>query len=95
MIFVILVVVIVFIILAVNLITFLLYGIDKYKAKKNHWRISEKTLLLWGVFAPFGGILGMKIFRHKTQKAKFTIILAVGCILHILLYGTVLNMIVK
>ena len=86
---------IVVLIFVANIICFLLYGTDKLKAKKNRWRISEKTLLLWGAAAPFGGILGMKIFRHKTQKAKFTIILAVSCILHILLYGTVLNMIVK
>ena len=84
---------IVFIILAVNLITFLLYGIDKHKAKKNHWRISEKTLLLWGAFAPFGAIAGVKIFRHKTKKAKFDIILTLALVLHILLYGTFLGMI--
>ena len=84
---------IVFIILAANLITFMLYGIDKHKAKKNHWRISEKNLLLWGVFAPFGAIAGVKIFRHKTKKAKFDIILALAVILHILLYGTFLGMI--
>ena len=83
---------IVFIILAVNLIAFLLYGIDKHKAKKNHWRISEKNLLLWGAFAPFGAIAGVKIFRHKTKKAKFDIILVLALILHILLYGTVLSM---
>ena len=83
---------IVFVIIVANLIVFLLYGIDKHKAKKNHWRISEKTLLLWGAFAPFGAIAGMKIFRHKTKKAKFDIILVLALILHILLYGTVLSM---
>lgn len=82
-------------ILVANLVCFLLYGLDKLKAKKSSWRISEKTLLLWGTVAPFGGVLGMKVFRHKTQKAKFNIILALACILHILLYGTVLNMILK
>ena len=84
---------IVFIVVIINVVSFLLYGIDKHKAKKNHWRISEKTLLLWGVFAPFGAIAGVKIFRHKTKKAKFDIILSLALVLHILLYGTVLGMI--
>lgn len=86
---------IVFIILIINAVSLLLYGIDKHKAKKNHWRISEKTLLLWGTFAPFGAIAGVKFFRHKTQKAKFDIILSLAIVLHILLYGTVLSMMMK
>ena len=82
-------------IILANIVCFLLYGIDKFKAKKNLWRISEKTLLLWGAAAPFGGIAGMKFFRHKTQKAKFDIILALACVLHILLYGTLINALIK
>ena len=41
--------------LAVNITSFLLYGIDKYKAKKGRWRISEATLLLMAVI---GGSIG-------------------------------------
>lgn len=86
---------IVFIVVIINVVSFLLYGIDKHKAKKNHWRISEKTLLLWGAFAPFGAVAGMKFFHHKTQKAKFDIILTLAVVLHILLYGTILSMMMK
>ena len=56
----------------INLLAFFLMGIDKRKAKKGRHRISEKHLfipvLLGGAF---GGIVGMKIFHHKTKKRKF------------------------
>ena len=78
----------------INLISFCLYGVDKRKAKKGSWRISEKTLLLWSAAAPFGAVFGTKVFRHKTQKLKFDTVLFVSCIVHILLYGTVLYMII-
>lgn len=58
----------------INIITFLAMGIDKWKAKRNHWRIKEKTLLIL-VFlgGGIGGISGMYLFRHKTKKAQFYI----------------------
>ena len=55
-----------------NLLAFLLYGIDKWSARHNLRRIPEKVLL--GI-AAIGGSLGafasMRLFRHKTRKAKF------------------------
>jgi len=61
-------------ILLANLIAFLLMGIDKRRASKGRWRISERTLLLACLpFAAAGGLLGMKTFRHKTLKPKFRI----------------------
>lgn len=60
-------------IIILNLINFILYGIDKYKARHNKWRISEKTLLTLSVIAGMGGFLGMEIFRHKTREKKFYI----------------------
>ena len=86
---------IVILIVVANILCFLLYGADKLKAKTDSWRISEKTLLLWGAAAPFGAVAGMKVFRHKTRKAKFTVTLAVACILHILLYSTLINALIK
>lgn len=60
--------------LAINIITFIIYGIDKYKAKKHKWRISEKALVGLAVIGGFvGAIAGMKIFRHKTKHMKFMI----------------------
>lgn len=58
--------------LAINLITFIVYGIDKYKAKKAKWRIPEATLLLMAVLGgSIGAWLGMKVWHHKTLHKKF------------------------
>ena len=59
-------------VLAINLITFLAYGIDKLKAKKNMWRIPEATLIWMAVVGgSIGAILGMKVWHHKTLHKKF------------------------
>lgn len=58
--------------LAINFITFIVYGIDKYKAKKAKWRISEATLLLMAAIGgSIGAWLGMKAWHHKTLHKKF------------------------
>ena len=58
--------------LAVNIATFFLYGIDKYKAKKNQWRISEATLLMMAVIGgSIGAWSGMRLWHHKTMHKKF------------------------
>lgn len=60
--------------LLVNVVTFFTYGIDKYKAKKGKWRISEATLLLMAFLGgSIGAGLGMKAFHHKTMHKKFYI----------------------
>ncbi len=59
---------------AVNILAFICFGVDKYKAKTNQWRISEKTLLGIAVCGgSLGAILGMRFFRHKTQHPKFVL----------------------
>jgi uncharacterized membrane protein YsdA (DUF1294 family) len=58
--------------LAVNVFLFTLMGIDKYKAKRGLWRTPEKTLFLTAALGgSIGGILGMKVFRHKTRHNSF------------------------
>ena len=58
--------------LAINIVTFLLYGIDKYKAKKGRWRISEATLIALAVIGgSIGAWVGMHIWHHKTKHKKF------------------------
>ena len=58
--------------LFVNTLTFLLYGIDKYKAKKARWRISEATLLMMAVIGgSIGAWAGMRLWHHKTMHKKF------------------------
>lgn len=60
--------------LLANVVTFIAYGIDKYKAKKGKWRISEATLLLMAfVGGSIGAWLGMKAFHPKTMHKKFYI----------------------
>ena len=57
---------------AVNVMTFLVYGIDKFKAKRGKWRISEFTLLILAIIGgSIGACLGMKIWHHKTMHKKF------------------------
>ena len=70
----------------VNLIAFAMYGLDKSRAKRGKWRISEKALFLIAVIGgSLGAILGMHLFRHKTRHWSFRIglpvILAVQLIL--------------
>ncbi len=58
----------------VNVVTFALYGIDKYRAKKGRWRIPERTLLLLPLLGgSVGGILGMAAFHHKTRHWYFRV----------------------
>ena len=58
--------------LAINAVAFTMYGIDKYKAKKAKWRISEATLLLLAVVGgSIGAWMGMKVWHHKTMHKKF------------------------
>lgn len=60
--------------IGINIIAFVIYGIDKRKAIKQKSRIRESTLLsLAFVGGSIGALLGMHLFRHKTQKAKFTV----------------------
>lgn len=66
--------IIIFYVFIVNLIGFLLMGIDKHKAKRNLWRIPEKNLFLSAILGgSIGSLLGMKFFHHKTLHKKFTI----------------------
>ncbi len=56
----------------INVITFIVYGIDKLKSKRGKWRIPESTLLLLAII---GGSIGawssLKVWHHKTQHKKF------------------------
>lgn len=61
-------------IIAINIVTFFVYGIDKLKAKKGWWRIPESTLLLLAAIGgSIGAWFGMMIWRHKTKHLKFQI----------------------
>ena len=56
----------------INVIAFVLFGVDKWKAKHGSWRITEATLLDAAILGgSIGAYLGMKVFHHKTQHKKF------------------------
>ena len=56
----------------INVVTFFLYGIDKWKAKRSKWRIREAKLLGLAVLGgSVGAWLGMKVWHHKTMHKKF------------------------
>ncbi|MDF2473480.1 MAG: hypothetical protein K0R21_1262 [Anaerocolumna sp.] len=72
--------------LIINLIGFILMGMDKTKARKNQWRIPEKTLFIAAILGgSVGSILGMKFFRHKTKHPIFALGMPVILIVQILL----------
>lgn len=75
--------------LIINAAGFLLMLVDKWKAKKNRWRIRESTLLLIAALGgSVGSLAGMYLFRHKTLHLKFTVgiplILAAQCFIVVL-----------
>ena len=58
--------------IVINIVTFLVYGIDKWKAKQGNWHISEAALLLFAVVGgSIGALLGMQVWHHKTMHKKF------------------------
>ena len=72
---------------AINVVTFLVYGIDKWKAKQGSWRISEATLLILAVIGgSIGALLGMKVWHHKTHHKKFKYGLPLILLTHIALF---------
>lgn len=57
---------------AVNVLAFVLYGVDKFKARQGRWRISEATLLLTAVLGgALGAWVGMQLWHHKTLHPHF------------------------
>ena len=73
-------------IVLINIVTFIMFFLDKFYAKKGMWRISEKTLLVASLIGgSIGAIFGMKTFRHKTKKSRFSVGIPVILIMQILL----------
>jgi uncharacterized membrane protein YsdA (DUF1294 family) len=69
---------------SINLITLIMFGMDKSRAKQGRARISEVNLFLLSfIGGVWGGILGMLMFRHKTRKLRFKAVMALILILHV------------
>lgn len=80
----------------INVVTFFLYGIDKWKAKRSKWRIREAKLLGLAVLGgSVGAWLGMKVWHHKTMHKKFkyglpaTIIIQLTIFAYLILKGII------
>lgn len=76
----------------VNITAFTIMGIDKYKAHKHKWRISERSIFIIGLIGGGLGVLfGMGFFHHKTKHLKFTLGIPVVVILNISMFGYLLQ----
>lgn len=76
----------------INVLVFILMYIDKIKAKKNLWRIKEKTLFKLYFLGGFvGGFFGILLFKHKTRKPKFYFAIIISLIFHIIINIILIN----
>lgn len=67
-----------------NLLTFFLMGIDKYRSRRGYWRVRESTLLICAfLMGGLGCWLGAFVFRHKSKKIKFRILLPVAWVFNL------------
>ena len=72
----------------INVVTFVIFGVDKYKAIRQEWRIRESTLLgLALIGGSIGGWLAMYIFHHKTKKVKFFVGIPVILVIQIVVFS--------
>ena len=70
----------------INVITMIIYGVDKYKAKHHQWRISEAMLLFLAIIGgSVGALVAMSLFHHKTRKPLFKYGIPVILLLQIIL----------
>lgn len=77
---------------AVNIAAFLAMGIDKYRAQRHKWRISEASLFILGLAGGgIGAFAGMGMFHHKTKHLKFTLGIPLITILNIIMFGYLLQ----
>lgn len=64
----------VYYLLLINALGFVFMSVDKYRARKNLWRVPERTLLAFAFLGgSFGVLLGIRLLRHKTRKEKFSV----------------------
>jgi predicted MPP superfamily phosphohydrolase len=67
---------------ATNALTFALYGLDKHRAVKNKWRVSENCLIFFTlIFGGIGAFFGMIFLNHKKAKTKFKVFAAIGLVI--------------
>ncbi len=71
-----------------NIFVFLIYGLDKYKAMRSKYRISEKTLIFLALFLGcVGACAGMVVFNHKTSSISFKTRIIFCCLINIVVFS--------
>lgn len=76
----------------VNLLTLILFALDKHRAKHRRWRVPEAALLLPALLGgSLGGLVGMELFRHKTRRTLFHRGLPILFFLHVILFLYIFN----
>ena len=79
----------IFYFIGINIVTFIIYGIDKWKAIHGAWRISERNLLLLAIAGgTLGAYVAMYVFRHKTRHEKFVYGIPFIAICQILIFAS-------
>lgn len=74
--------------LIINILTFIIFGIDKYRARNNDWRIPEATLFLLAIIGgSIGAEIGMHVWHHKTRHLHFVIGIPLILILQVIVFG--------
>lgn len=74
----------------INIAAWIMYGLDKWKAKSGAWRIPERTLILTALAGgSVGALAGMLLFHHKTRKPKFMIGVPVMFAAHCVIVGVI------
>lgn len=79
----------------INLVAFILFGIDKWRARNNAWRISEATLFLIALIGgSVGAKIGMHVWHHKTQHLSFVIGIPMIILLQVILFVVITRFII-
>lgn len=84
---------VIFYFILINIVTFIMYGIDKLKARSRGWRVSELALLLPAVLGGcWGAGMAMLLFRHKTKHWSFRIIVSLSLLVYMVITAVFLGM---
>ena len=79
----------------INLVAFFLFGIDKWRARNNAWRISEAALFLVALLGgSVGAKIGMHVWHHKTQHLSFVIGIPMIILLQVVLFVVITRFII-
>ena len=74
----------------VSLLSITLYGLDKRAARKQTWRVKERTLHTVDLLCGWpGGFVAQQLFRHKRRKGRFMLVFWASVALHVLIWGVV------